>query len=307
MLGTGLMRIATAWLASEETQSTIARRFKDATGGQLSFDRVGIKWRLRPSIWFEGVEAGVAGIINGNCRSVAIFPSMRSLLKGDLRISKVIVSRPDIDVSPWLLSLPAPALSEDDRSAPSAKEDLWRRLANLSFPYADSIPHVDIRIQDGFVGFPDTALHLLRISGLNLRLRHNEKGLAIRLQSHSTHWDHQEITLALDSSTRRLFGSIRLTHLKPLPPIEQWARDSGFSLRHVGNNLLAATFQGVAGKEIRAEIECTIDDIRVDRPPKTQSIKSGRLSAELHLSPGPQPFEFETFGSNPRHSHERLL
>ncbi|MGD9017772.1 MAG: hypothetical protein PVH30_10335, partial [Desulfobacterales bacterium] len=286
LLAVGLMRLATGWLASDETRATIANRFESATGGQLSFDRAGIQWRPRPSIWFDGLETVISGVIKGRCRRVAVTPSVLALLKGDLRISAVVITRPEIDLSPGILPLLAPSLPEDEHPASSAGEEFLERLVNLSFPAIDRIPRMDIRIQDGSAGFPKTPLHPLRISELNMRFSHDEEGLAVRLQSHSTHWEHQEIRLSIDAYTQKLSGGIRLTDLKPLPPMEKWARDSGIQLRHVRNSQLAATFGGEAGKEIRAEIECAIDDMRFDRPPKTQSLKTGRLSADLLLEPG---------------------
>src|SRR5215475_6976050 len=85
-------------LDSQAVRDKIRSFLLARTNGNVSFENIDLKWLPRPTVIVRGASFSFDDKISGKIESIEVYPSIRSLLTGQLDISRVEMASPALSL-----------------------------------------------------------------------------------------------------------------------------------------------------------------------------------------------------------------
>jgi hypothetical protein len=184
--------------------------FHEKTGGRIDYQRVDLSFFPRPCVVIYEAKISVPEKGKGRIESISIYPRILSLLKGRVRITKVLVDAPD-----FTISLP----ERPDKEVVSRPEErtgaLEGILGAMLSPLSLEAPDLIFLIERGTLTLLQEEKPAFSFTGLSARFVLPPTGFKMVLNCKSNLWKamHLESTLGLDPL--KASGRIDFNGLQP--------------------------------------------------------------------------------------------
>ena len=129
-----LPRILDSQAVKEKIRAFLLTRMN----GNVAIENIDLKWLPRPAVVVRGASLAFADKVSGKIQSLAVYPSMLGLLRGDLEISRVEAASPALSVH-----LPEPA------EEPFNIDEIEGQIRSLLTALAAEIPGMIVTVSGG--------------------------------------------------------------------------------------------------------------------------------------------------------------
>jgi uncharacterized protein involved in outer membrane biogenesis len=99
LLAGGFVLLLPHLIDMEPIKKRILTKLSQEVGGQVKVERLDLSYFPRPRVMIHQVSLSVPGIVTGKLKSVEISPALLALLKGKLRISRILIASPDFTIN----------------------------------------------------------------------------------------------------------------------------------------------------------------------------------------------------------------
>jgi hypothetical protein len=224
-------------------KSFVAAKAAQATGGTLDYNHLEIKFFPLPHLSVRAVHLRRPDAFDVTAQELSVYPRIRPLLRGRVRIRRLALAAPDINIPMGSNPLKAPDSPADKRGR-SFKDDLGKVIRNLFGALGAIDPKMDLEVADGvvtlaFVDAPD-----LRIGDIDISVGNDDGELTMKLKCRSDLTGKLDASARADIDAMQADGQVNLTDMQVGP-----------FLRH------ATLPGGITAKDTRAAVKAafTVD------------------------------------------------
>jgi hypothetical protein len=206
--------------------------FYERTGGDLDYERMDLSFLPRPCVIIQKAKVRIPDKGAGGVESLAVYPRVLSLLKGEIRVAEVRAEAPDFVV-------PLPAKPEKEAGSgvemPSgAPEGI---LGAVLSPLSLEAPDLILAVERGRVVLVQQEKPTFAFEEVNARLVLPPDGFEITLNCTSNLWEEMALESTLGLEPLKASGRIDVKNFRPhklfpylFPQVEERVGDSDVSL-----------------------------------------------------------------------------
>lgn len=276
LLGFTVGYLAQKSLETETARSFIIDRFSDLTGGTLTFERAEVRLLLRPGIWFHRVAAEVPNLLEAEGPRIGVFPALLPLLKGEIRVAKLILEKPRLKVSPFPLPTP------QHPNLPDGAAVLG--LSLTAHKVVEGLPVLSMVVRNGRIEYEPASGTPFLMTDLNLNLKHESDRFAAHLETRSNYWDRSDFFLKFDKKIKAIRGHISVGQLHA-PELFGPLFDKSPVRLTSGKPNLSVDLSGTSGELLTADLSMGFGEIGFRSRSGEQKIQKGHVDAKLRIEP----------------------
>ena len=272
----GLPRI----LNLESIQKKILNEFSQKVGGEFSFDKIGISLFPLPNLEIQNgsfnIEDGYK--YSGTFESISISPEILPLLKGKIRLHKIVFESPDI-----LITLP-----EKIEKKPSDKQQEFSFLDNLKLHFNDLVslgskaPDLILQIDKGEIHISKEHNSIFSFSNVQANYELEPDEIKIKFGCNSDFAKSISFKGVLDLNSFKGTGDLKLAQMQP-HVITGYLFPN--STDYISNSLLNLSLTFITNKltDLKAEVEGSIPRLLIHRQNDKTHIKAKKFKGSIVL------------------------
>lgn len=219
----------------------------------------------------------VPGIVTGKLKSVEISPALLALLRGKLRISRILVVSPDFSIN-----IPEATKKTKKTTAPGPLEDTGRILSEISAVIASNLPDLTVIIKDGRLDLQRKSKPSLSFSGINGRLTGPPGNFQVDMTCGSNLWEKVSMEVEINPADLTGVGHIDLVNFRPHRLLSDLAPDPPLEITDSRMDVrIGFKVDGI--DSLQAEIEGSIPSICVHEGNKNVVIKGEELKGGFQM------------------------
>lgn len=195
-LVTAVLVIVPLLIDSEQIKNKIQAGFKEATGGEIAYQQVGISLFPSPHVSISALTVSMPDVFTGKVERTDVYPDIFPLFTGKVKIKELEVIAPDV------------TLFVADQQEQGGKSSLDKVLAQ-------EIPQVTISIDDGsltVVNITENPFHIKEIDAVILL---NKESFKYQINCVAAAWKSLEFKGSLNPETMQGKGRAILEELQP--------------------------------------------------------------------------------------------
>ena len=154
-----------SFLNSDSLKVKLNAAIQQKTGGQVDYQHAEFSLLPRLSITLNQVTVDFSGQAQGSVDSVQIGPEFWSLLKGQVRLGRIVLDAPDLT-----LRLPAPEAKNKSQASPLSLRELQSHLEQGLEPLVSAAPGLTLLIKNGSLAFNKGIKPFSSVKDLALKL-----------------------------------------------------------------------------------------------------------------------------------------
>ena len=257
--------------AKEKIVADISR----AIGGRLDARHIDLRFFPRPSITIRTGSISVPKAISGTFDALSVYPEINMLLRGKVRIARITLERPDMQMS----------LPEDLEKMGGLKQFSLKAiddgLASVLAKVASNAPGLIVSIEKGSLTLLQQHRSTFRFRDIDARAGLDGKRLRIAVGCISNVWKYASFAVWLKPGGFEGEGRLQLTELRPdliaqslFPLMQPRIEDSEINL--------TLSFGANGEKQVNAELQGDMPSSTLRKGRQTLTIKKVSLMATLH-------------------------
>jgi AsmA-like C-terminal region len=230
------------------------------TNGTVAIENIDLRWLPRPAVLVRGASLSFDNV-SGKIQSIEVYPSLLSLLRGQLNISRVEVASPALSVR-----LPEPG------EEPFNFEEIEANIRALIASFATEIPGMIVGVTGGSVEVRIGDRPPVMITELEGRLVAPPGEMQLRISSRANVFDSLRVEESIAGDTLATKGSIKIDRLRLrdviaslYPRPDEYVEDGEISLDVV--------LTAVGLKKIKAEIDGKVPSLVLVRGNRKTAIE----------------------------------
>src|SRR3990172_4193084 len=137
LLAGGFVLLLPRLIELEPVRDRILLKLSQELRGQVKYESVDLSYFPRPRVMIHRVALSVPGPVTGKLKSVEISPALLALLRGKLRISRILVVSPDFSIN-----IPEATKKTRETTAPSPLKEMGRILSQISAVITSNLPNL---------------------------------------------------------------------------------------------------------------------------------------------------------------------
>ncbi|MBW1867232.1 MAG: hypothetical protein JRI38_05755, partial [Deltaproteobacteria bacterium] len=238
----------------EPVKTEVVNVFSEKTGGQLAYEKAEISFFPQYRIVLHSVNFSIPEKISGNVESLALYPSLLSLLKGKVKIAEFKALAPDLIVFNTELSHKKPG----KKFAPA--EMIGSAVTELE----TIIPNLGVDIEQGRLAVSDKNGPVFWFRKISAHMVSTGKKSLLRLDCQSNLWDRLSAHVELNRKNPEINGQININGFQP-------HRITGHLFPHALRKIstsrinLTMNFQGTEANTIHGRIKGDIPVLTLKR------------------------------------------
>ena len=181
---------------SDALKVKVQAAIQEQTGGQIHYQQAEFSILPRLSITLNQIKIDFADQAQGSVASVQVYPEFWPLLKGQVRLGRIVMEAPDI-----ILNLPAVESKEGSQASALSLVELKSHLDRGLEPLISSAPRLNLLIKNGALSLSKNNQPFSSVKGLALKLnldiaKSDSKRMTLEssLSAITLHQNSQEIT-----------------------------------------------------------------------------------------------------------------
>ncbi|HME45208.1 MAG TPA: AsmA-like C-terminal domain-containing protein [Syntrophorhabdales bacterium] len=204
-----LLLLAPFLINLEPAKQRVVADISQAIGGRLEARRINLHFFPRPSIILQGGIISVPEKVSGTFDSLSIYPEITMLLRGKVRIARLILAGPDMQVS----------LPDDLEKMEGLKQFSLKaiddELASIMAKVASEAPGLVLSIEKGSLNLLRQRNSAFWFHDIYASIALPGKQLGVELACSSNIWRRASLAGWLKPGEFRGEGRIQLTQLRP--------------------------------------------------------------------------------------------
>jgi hypothetical protein len=275
--------LAKQGLESNRFRGLLAEEFAVRTGGHLSYARSAFRWLPRPGLWLYDVDAHIPPHADAAVARVGLFPALRPLLQGEVRLSGIRIESPRIGIG--LAGLPVFSAGGEHGGAlqeePPAAALAW--FTGLS-QAVGTLPRMEVKVADATVDIRTIDGPSLVLSSLSADGRRSGEGASVTMTAESRVWEKARLSFRMDS--RQGTAAVHAAVDGALPAAFQDLPFVPKGLRIQGAPVdLEAELNGRVDDSIVLGLRAHAPEILLENPTGRQRLGEGRLEGNVRIGP----------------------
>ncbi len=205
-------------------------------------------------------------------QSLSVYPDVWSLIRGDLRFSKLSLESPRITI----------ALSEDKEK--KSLEQIEEKIKSVMQGLTSIAPNLSISVQKGKLDLTKEDRVAFSFDAIQSRLAVSGKFLKLSLTSTSDLWDDFSINTSLHAEDLKSSGTVQITKFRPHTLI---AELSPKIAGHVGDAEadLAVEFEALGLRQVRGEVKSSVPRLVLIRGKNRVTIEDLNVKGNIEIEP----------------------
>ncbi len=253
-----------------------------------TFDYESIEFAVfpRPHVRVEAIRASLADDISGQVESLAVYPRILPLLRGDVKLAGARISGPQI-------TLPVPEVLrlEERERRPFSISELRSAARSLIDSIKERLPDAFLEIDRGAVTLIRSGEPFFQFKDINGRATLPPGEIELELSCGSNLWDSLAIDARLDPDNLTNSGRFKLVRFRPRPAADYIFPDSPIHLGDPSEINVDIAF-GVDEKEgsqtFHAGVKGSIPSLAIvnDEKGKTVTVRADSLEGNVKIDSG---------------------
>jgi hypothetical protein len=263
----------------EMVQQNIVDRVSKEIGGQLTYQRVDIRFFPRPYLAIRQADLSIPAGIEGSLATLNVYPKIIPLFSGQVHLSEIYIQNPQLK-----FKHPSIAQKENQKQPWLSPADIRRAIgAALALPIFET-PGLTVRIKDGQLAAPNSTGSAFIFQKINARIHRSMRQLYVKLICTSNIWE--EISLAGEVFPRDLkaFGQVRLTQFRPHLLTDDLFGQSPVRLIDSSIDLNLHIDTDGPG-HLRVEMDGTAPKFIIQKGNEKIDVRGKKLNAVVHMDP----------------------
>lgn len=259
----------------EPARQRVVTDISQAIGGRLDARSIELHFFPRPSITLHTGSILVPETTSGTFDSLSIYPEINMLLRGKVRVARLILEGPDIT-----MSLPEHLKKAEGMKRFSLKA-IDDGLASVVAKVASQAPGLVLSIEKGSLTLLKESKSAFWFRDIDARVSLHGKRLTIEIGCNSNVWKNASLTGWLKPGGFEGEGRLRLARLRPdliaqnlFPLLEPRIEDSEVNL--------SLSFGADGVKLVHAELQSDVPSAILRKGQQTLTIKKVSLKGTLH-------------------------
>jgi len=249
-------------------------------GGKVEYQKLDLSYFPRPRVNIHQVALSVPGPVVGTIKSVEISPTLLALLRGELRISRILVVSPDFSIN-----IPEATKKTGKTTAPSPLEETSRILSEISAVIASNLPDLTVIIKDGRLDLQRKSKPSLSLSGINGRLTGPPGNFHVDMTCASNLWEKASMKAEINPADFTGGGHIDLVNFRPHRLVSDLASDASLGITDSRMDVrIGFTVDGI--DSLQAEIEGSVPLIVFYQENEKVLIKAKSLKGGFQMKGG---------------------
>ena len=171
--------LAPLYLNSAPIKQKIVESLSRELKTPVGYDRLDVAWFPLPSVIATNARIAVADTVSGTAASIAFYPQIVPLLKGNFLLSKVRLSRPRV-----MMTL----RKETEQTASLSLDAVKRNIAELFVSLNSFAPGLVLLVDDGSTALVQERRRTVSLESINARFTALPAGVEMKLHATSSVW-----------------------------------------------------------------------------------------------------------------------
>jgi hypothetical protein len=257
---------------SEVVKKQVSAYFLKETGGRIAFEKSDLLLFPIPHVDFRQVSISVPNKATGLIQFVDVYPDVQSLLRGDLKFSRLEVGSPRFSI----------ALSEQPEK--TSLEQIEQKIKSVVTGLTSVAPNIYIVIQEGKLDLTKSEHVVFSFDSIRSRLAASGKSLNISLTCSSNLWDSFSFKSLLDTEDLKSDGTFQVNDLHPHALMRQLLPNTGWDVGDSDANL-SVKFQALGLRHVKAEVVSSVPDLILMRGKSNSVIKDLNFKGDVDIGP----------------------
>lgn len=267
-----LILVIPSFIDSDMVKRRIQTYVVQKTGGTMDFQKAELIPYPLPHIDFQRVSISVPNKATGFVQSLDIYPDVWSLIRGDVKFSKLRVESPRFTV----------AISEEMEKI--SLEQIEEKLKSLVQGLTSIAPNLFLIVQGGKLDLTKKDSVAFSFDTIESRLTTSGKSLNISLTCASNLWDNLSFKSLLYAEDLKSDGAVQIKTFRLHDLLTQLFPKIG---EHTGDSdtNLSVKFQTLGLRQIKAEVESSAPRLALMRGNDHLEIKDLNLKGDIEIEP----------------------
>ena len=273
MILLGLFLLIVPHMLSEGSlkQKTIAVA-QAKLGGQLEYQNVTIRLWPRPGLVVNAGRWKISEAIVASVDTITVYPRLFPLLIGNLKLARVEMTAPVIDLP--LTSLKAPAITADGSTAATADRQLYAALDAL----LEAAPKVALQVYQGRLNLSTAEVAGLTLQDIDISINPTPKTIQMAMVSSSEAWQQAKVDLTLHTRERKIAARMQVHQLVPGAIIQRIWKDAPWSTAGTIKGL-DVQLEAQPDRQLYAQIDGDITLLTLSGDKRQTTIKDIKLES----------------------------
>jgi len=275
-----LLVLAPKLINLEPIREKVLASFSEKLGGQVEYKGIDLSILPRPRLVLHKGSLSIPGQITGTLESLAIYPQVLPLLKGQVRISKIQAVAPDFKMI--LPQRPENDEKGEDGFSPALIE---KKVAPILAVMVLKAPGLVIQVEKGRLNLSEGNSPWLSFQDIDARIGLPPDTLNLEITCKSNLWEGISFKGSLDAEDFKGKGRIDLTRLRPEGLTRTFFPQAPLNITDSQMDLsLAFNIDGL--KTLKGEFVASIPYLNLHRAKRKLQIKGGSLKGSFHMDEG---------------------
>jgi uncharacterized protein involved in outer membrane biogenesis len=144
LLAGGFVLLLPRLIDMEPVRQRILLKLSQELGGKVTYESVDLSYFPRPRVMIHQVTLSVPGTVTGKLKSVEISPALLALLRGKMRVSRILAESPD-----FIIALSERTKKGEETKAPRPLEEIRDVLSPAFAVMTSNLPNLRVIIKNG--------------------------------------------------------------------------------------------------------------------------------------------------------------
>jgi hypothetical protein len=276
--------LASRLINKDFIQEKIQTVFSQKIGGEVEFRKADISIFPLPHVVIHHGSFSMPEIASGSIEATTVYPKILPLFTGNFRISKLLVTAPDIT-----MKLPRTSSVKKTSDSDKRKKELdpvlimREYVTALLAPLAVNAPDLIIEVDDGKLNMSGEDQLSFSFNNIDASMVLPPKGLKVNITCNSNLWESISVAGNLDPEDYRGNGEINVSNFRPQGLFDYLLPKADF---HVGDSKInmALNFDLNDQKGIQAEMGVSFPKLSIIRQDKELIMKGKRLKTAFRMN-----------------------
>jgi hypothetical protein len=209
LLAGGFVLLLPRLIDMEPVRQRILLKLSQELGGKVTYESVDLSYFPRPRVMIHQVTLSVPGTVTGKLKSLEISPALLALLRGKMRVSRILAESPD-----FIIGLPERTKKGEETKAPPPLEEIRDVLSPAFAVMTSNLPNLRVIIKNGRLTLQGKNGPLLSFNGIEARLKGPPGNFEVDMTCGSNLWEKVSIQAEVNPADFRGQGHIDLVNFQ---------------------------------------------------------------------------------------------
>jgi hypothetical protein len=257
----------------EKIQAEVSRSIK----GDVEFQKVGLSFFFRPHAVIHQSKFAISGKATGTIESLAVYPALLPLLTGKVRISKLKVEAPNIQIK-----LPERIDTKNKRLPLAAIKEIQQKIISALGPVTLPEPGLVILLKAGRLKLFEGNTSAFWFKDLQAYIEMPPKKLMLNVSCKSSIAERISIYGRLDPSNFKGSGQVNLTQFQPQLLADYLIPGTLWRVAEAQTNL-SLHFETDGPHQLKTEIQAKIPYLNLSQGKDELVIEAARIKGDIQI------------------------